>query len=287
MRRGSKKRKAAKKKKENQSENQFNHSSASAHSNDEENVMHQDEKDSDVGDVSTPGSQDHHNPLNLLTDGEEEEIEEVNSVPDIPFVDGLRTNGSVVQVEIEINNEYKSYGENGSVEYDEVDDPFPGRSAECIRTVPIGAPEKICIEKYEENLNCDEKDAFVQSVEETDIDRTGPFGGSEKVRIEKYEENLDCVEKEAVVQSVEETDIDIISDQEVFSTQASRPIGRFDVPRDDADDRAQQEKEYAANEVPCWFLLHVQREKHHGEVAVDCLKFFRGLEDNSEKHTSI
>ncbi|KAL6546437.1 hypothetical protein OROMI_022158 [Orobanche minor] len=249
MPRGSKKRKAAKKKKENHSENQFNPSSASAYSNGEENVMHQDEKDSDVGDVSTPGSQDHYTPQNPLTDGEEEETEEMNRVLDVLSVDGLRNNGNVVQVEREINNEYKSDGENGSVEYDEVDDPFPGSSLEPIRTVPIGAPGKIHIEKYEENLNCDEKDAVVHSVEETDIDRTGPIGGSEKVCIEKYEENLNCVEKEAVVQSVEETDIYIISDQEVFSMQGSRLIGPFDVPRDDADNRAQQEKEYAANEV--------------------------------------
>ncbi|KAL6567326.1 hypothetical protein OROGR_000994 [Orobanche gracilis] len=281
MPRGSKKRKAAKKKKENQSEIQCNPSSASTHSNDDENVLHHDEKDSDVGDVSTPGSQDHHNPQNPLTDGEEE-IEEINSVSDIPSIDGLRINGSVVQVERENNNEYKSNVENGSVEYDEVEDFFPGSSAE-----PIGAPEKVCLLKYEENLNYDEKETVVQFVEEAIIDRTGPIRAPEKVRIEKYEKNLNCVGKEAVVPSDEETDIDIILAQKVFSLQESRLTGPFDAPRDDANDRAQHDKEYAANEVLCWFLLHVQRENQHGEVAVDYLKFFRGLEDNSEKHTSI
>lgn len=113
---GAKKRKAAKKKKGNQSNNHPNPSSASAHSHaGDEDVKHQDDKGSDVGEVSSPASQDHHRHETLLTEGEEEEIEKEWNLSNPPTVGELKTDTghvqkaleSVVRVEteIEIDNE--------------------------------------------------------------------------------------------------------------------------------------------------------------------------------------
>ncbi|KAI3456074.1 hypothetical protein Pfo_012737 [Paulownia fortunei] len=124
---GAKKRKAAKKKKENQSNNHSNPSSASTHSYGDEDVKHQDDKESDVGEVSSPGSQDHTH-QNLLTEGEEEEIEKERNLTNLPSAEGLRIDGgqkhivleeSVVQVEREFKFKDESDRKDGRVEHDE------------------------------------------------------------------------------------------------------------------------------------------------------------------------
>ncbi|XP_011085295.1 uncharacterized protein YGR130C-like isoform X2 [Sesamum indicum] len=85
---GSKKRKAAKKKKENQPNNHPNNPSpASAHSHD---LKNQDDKESDVGEVSSPASQDHHSHQNFSREGEEEEIEGGENISNVPSAERVK-----------------------------------------------------------------------------------------------------------------------------------------------------------------------------------------------------
>ncbi|KAL0442572.1 UNVERIFIED_CONTAM: hypothetical protein Slati_1979900 [Sesamum latifolium] len=122
---GAKKRKAAKKKKGNLSNNHPNPSSASAHSHGsaeghglkyidvefvlmpevsgsgDEDVKHQDDKGSDVGEVSSPASQDHHRHETILTEGEEEEIEKEGNLSSPPSVGELKTDSGQVQKALE------------------------------------------------------------------------------------------------------------------------------------------------------------------------------------------
>ncbi|KAL0407466.1 UNVERIFIED_CONTAM: hypothetical protein Slati_4060500 [Sesamum latifolium] len=88
---GSKKRKAAKKKKENQPNNHPNNPSpASAHSHGGEDVKNQDDKESDVGEVSSPASQDHHSHQNFSREGEAEEIEGGENISNVPSAEGVK-----------------------------------------------------------------------------------------------------------------------------------------------------------------------------------------------------
>ncbi|KAK4421116.1 hypothetical protein Salat_2062100 [Sesamum alatum] len=88
---GSKKRKAAKKKKENPPNNHPNNPSpASAHSHGGEDVKNQDDKESDVGEVSSLASQDHHSHQNLSREGEEEEIEGGENILNVPSAEGVK-----------------------------------------------------------------------------------------------------------------------------------------------------------------------------------------------------
>ncbi|KAL0398389.1 UNVERIFIED_CONTAM: hypothetical protein Sradi_2182200 [Sesamum radiatum] len=148
---GAKKRKAAKKKKENQSNNHPNPSSASAHSHGsaeghglkyidvefvlmpevsgsgDEDVKHQDDKGSDVGEVSSPASQDHHRHETVLTEGEEEEIEKEGNLSNPPSVGELKTDSgqvqkaleSVVRVEREIKIDDELEHRDETFEHDE------------------------------------------------------------------------------------------------------------------------------------------------------------------------
>ncbi|XP_073156919.1 uncharacterized protein [Henckelia pumila] len=83
---GSKKRKAARKKKENQS--------VSNHSDGDDDVKQQDDKDSDVGELSSPTSQDHNGHQDLLTEGGEEEIEKGENTSHTPAEESLKTKDS-------------------------------------------------------------------------------------------------------------------------------------------------------------------------------------------------
>ncbi|KAK4440115.1 hypothetical protein Salat_0346400 [Sesamum alatum] len=124
---GAKKRKAAKKKKGNQSNNHPNLSSASANTHGDEDVKHQDDKGSDVGEVSSPASQDHHHHETLLTEGEEEEIEKGGDLSNPPSAGGLKTVSgpehkvleSVVRVERGIKIEDELGHRDETVEHDE------------------------------------------------------------------------------------------------------------------------------------------------------------------------
>ncbi|KAL0328939.1 UNVERIFIED_CONTAM: hypothetical protein Scaly_2326500 [Sesamum calycinum] len=89
---GSKKRKAAKKKKENQPNNHPNNPSpASAHSHGGEDVKNQDDKESDVGEVSSPASQDNYSHQNFSREGEAEEIEGRENISNVPSAEGVKT----------------------------------------------------------------------------------------------------------------------------------------------------------------------------------------------------
>ncbi|KAL0300627.1 UNVERIFIED_CONTAM: hypothetical protein Sradi_6339500 [Sesamum radiatum] len=89
---GSKKRKAAKKKKENQPNHHPNNPSpASAHSHGGEDVKNQDDKESDVGEVSSPASQDNYSHQNFSREGEAEEIEGGENISNVPSAEGVKT----------------------------------------------------------------------------------------------------------------------------------------------------------------------------------------------------
>ncbi|XP_073281392.1 uncharacterized protein [Primulina huaijiensis] len=84
---GSKKRKAARKKKENQS--------LSNHSNGDDDVKQQDDKDSDVGELSSPTSHDHNSHQNnLLTEGDEEQNEKGDNISHTPSEEVLKIKDS-------------------------------------------------------------------------------------------------------------------------------------------------------------------------------------------------
>ncbi|XP_075481644.1 uncharacterized protein LOC142522277 isoform X1 [Primulina tabacum] len=80
---GSKKRKAARKKKENQS--------LSNHSNGDDDVKQQDDKDSDVGELSSPTSHDHNSHQNnILTEEDEEQNEKGENISHTPSEEALK-----------------------------------------------------------------------------------------------------------------------------------------------------------------------------------------------------
>ncbi|KAH6825578.1 hypothetical protein C2S53_017550 [Perilla frutescens var. hirtella] len=116
---GAKKRKAAKKKKENQ--NQPNNS---AHG--DEGVKQHDDRESDVGEVSSPTSEDRQK---LPMEGEDEEIEKDSGVTGpSPTVEGsrfdngkeqVRVEESLVKVEKDIKIEDELSVKDGIVDYDE------------------------------------------------------------------------------------------------------------------------------------------------------------------------
>ncbi|KAI3466785.1 hypothetical protein Pfo_023448 [Paulownia fortunei] len=126
---GSKKRKAAKKKKENQSNNHPNPSSASTNAHGGDDVKNQDDKESDVGEVSSPASQVHHSHQNILTEGEEEEIEEGDNISNPPSVEGVNievadepnivVEETVVPVERKYKIEDESDKKDGRFEHDD------------------------------------------------------------------------------------------------------------------------------------------------------------------------
>lgn len=94
-----------------------------------DDVKHQDDKESDVGEVSSPASQDHHSHHNLLTEGEEEEIEERKNVSNLPSVEGVKievadehnivVERTVIPVEGELEIEAESDKKNGRFDHDE------------------------------------------------------------------------------------------------------------------------------------------------------------------------
>ncbi|PIN13828.1 hypothetical protein CDL12_13556 [Handroanthus impetiginosus] len=125
---GAKKRKAAKKKKESQPNNHSIPSPASTHPHGDEDVKHQQDKDSDAGGVSSPASQDHHSHQNILTEGEEAELEKQRSLSNPPPEQELKIEGgqknvvveeNVIEVEREFKTKDESDKKNGSVEQDE------------------------------------------------------------------------------------------------------------------------------------------------------------------------
>lgn len=74
-----------------------------------------DDKGSDVGEVSSPASQDHHSQHSLLTEGEEEEIEKREKDLNLPSVEGTKSDA----VERELKIEDGSSEKNGRFEHDE------------------------------------------------------------------------------------------------------------------------------------------------------------------------
>ncbi|KAL0305548.1 UNVERIFIED_CONTAM: hypothetical protein Sradi_5972100 [Sesamum radiatum] len=93
----------------------------------DEDVKHQDDKGSDVGEVSSPASQDHHHHENLLTEGEEEEIEKEGNLSNPPPVGELKTDSdqvqkaleSVVRVEREIKIDDELGHRDETIDHDE------------------------------------------------------------------------------------------------------------------------------------------------------------------------
>lgn len=59
-----------------------------------DDVKHQDDKDSDVGEVSSPNSHDHDSNQSHLTEGEEEENEKVENISHTPAEEELKIKGS-------------------------------------------------------------------------------------------------------------------------------------------------------------------------------------------------
>ncbi|XP_073127241.1 uncharacterized protein [Henckelia pumila] len=109
---GPKKRKAARKKKGKEyHDNYSDPSSPSAHSREVDDGKHQDDRESDTGELSSPASQDPHSHQNLLTDGEEDEIEKHESCSAVPSVEALKIDvgeePNIVMIEDENAGEVK------------------------------------------------------------------------------------------------------------------------------------------------------------------------------------
>ncbi|KAL8507240.1 hypothetical protein ACS0TY_017962 [Phlomoides rotata] len=114
---GAKKRKAAKKKKGNQPSNHPSpSSSASTHAHGGDDAKHQEDKDSEV---SSPASQDHHSQHNLLTEGEEEEIDKREKDLNLPSVEGTKIEAGDERNIVVEGAEEESSEKNGRFEHDE------------------------------------------------------------------------------------------------------------------------------------------------------------------------
>ncbi|XP_075486547.1 uncharacterized protein LOC142526181 [Primulina tabacum] len=86
---GPKKRKAARKKKEKEHDDHSDPSSPAAHSHEVDEGKHQDDRERDVGELFPPALC-HRSHRNLLSDGEEEEIEIEESCSTVPAVEALK-----------------------------------------------------------------------------------------------------------------------------------------------------------------------------------------------------
>lgn len=86
---GPKKRKAARKKKEKEHDDHSDPSSPCAHSHEVDEGKHRDDRESDVGELSSPALR-HRSQQNLLSDEEEEEIEKEESCSTAPSVEALK-----------------------------------------------------------------------------------------------------------------------------------------------------------------------------------------------------
>ncbi|XP_073313175.1 uncharacterized protein [Primulina huaijiensis] len=125
---GPKKRKAARKKKEKEHDDHSDPSSPAAHSHEVDEGKHQDDRESDVGELSSPALS-HRSHRNLLSDGEEEEIEIEDSCSTVPSVEALKiddSEGANIVMEDENAGEVKREFEIGEsdkkderIEYDE------------------------------------------------------------------------------------------------------------------------------------------------------------------------
>ncbi|KAL2475092.1 Uncharacterized protein Adt_35828 [Abeliophyllum distichum] len=131
---GAKKRKAAKKKKEKESSsastNSSNQPDSAVHSHGDDVLKHQDDKETDGGEVSSPASQDHNSHQQHFTE-EEEEVEKGEDTSNFVFIEGVKNEGvkeqkmvaeekSVVQVEKELKHEHESGKKDVMIEYDEL-----------------------------------------------------------------------------------------------------------------------------------------------------------------------
>ncbi|KAL2494599.1 uncharacterized protein Fot_38356 [Forsythia ovata] len=131
---GAKKRKAAKKKKEKESSsastNSSNQPDSAVHSHGDDVLKHQDDKETDGGEVSSPASQDHNSHQQHFTE-EEEEVEKGEDTSNFVFIEGVKNEGvkeqkmvaeekSVVQVEKELKHEDESGKKDVMIEYDEL-----------------------------------------------------------------------------------------------------------------------------------------------------------------------
>lgn len=106
---GPKKRRAARKKKEKEHDDHSDPSSPSAHSHEVDEGKHQDDRESDVGELSSPALS-HRSHKKLSTDGEEEEIEKAESCSTVPSVEALKiddSEGAITVIEDEKAGEVK------------------------------------------------------------------------------------------------------------------------------------------------------------------------------------
>ncbi|GER24561.1 hydroxyproline-rich glycoprotein family protein [Striga asiatica] len=249
MPKGSKKRKSAKKKMDIQSD--------SARPVGEEDVVkHNEERDNDVSEVSSPASQDHHNPST------EVKLEEIQKKANEKPVQ-IEREFKIGHDEIETGKSHSggSSTSSGSSSDDEGHGNNNGLAAEDDSSLVSDSAEPLSGKKTEN----------IQSVNVEEV----------KIIPSVHSEKVQQLDDQVKVASVEDKIGASLIDQSIEKISTDFPLN---VLIDTAAKESGNEKGSAVTQVLCLLpLFHLQCKRHHGKVVVDCLKCFQGLEDKFKK----
>ncbi|KAH6790258.1 hypothetical protein C2S51_005264, partial [Perilla frutescens var. frutescens] len=249
---GAKKRKAAKKKKENQ--NQPNNS---AHG--DEGVKQHDDRESDVGEVSSPTSEDRQK---LPMEGEDEEIEKDSGVTGpSPTVEGsrfdndkeqVRVEESLVKVEKDIKIEDELSVKDGIVDLDEANSKaYDGGSSGSSGGSSSSDDESHGIKKEQAESSI----APVESVDVADsyvvVSTLEENGGKRFSSVCTSEPSVNAVsqgKEEANLQSAESTPTTLDSKECVAQENDDRSTSPYIAPRAAVDNGAQHMKDHVVTQ---------------------------------------
>lgn len=248
----------------------------------DENVKHQDDKESDVGEVSSPASQDHHRQQNLLTEGEEEEIEKEARVErEIKIKDELGQKYGTVEHDESTRKSYDggSSGRSSSsssssddeshgikntqavmdissvVDSAKVADSLSGRSADSISNAPTKEAHDSVAEKISvlgEQVGVDMSYPYESALEENEEkklssveDKVGKSMASVHAALER--------EEEAIVQSVHNTATILKPKECVVKESDDRLTMPYNAPGATADNGVEHKNDSAVTQVLCCF----------------------------------
>lgn len=249
----------------------------------DENVKHQDDKESDVGEVSSPTSQDHHRQQNLLTEGEEEEIEkEVQVEREIKIKDELGQKDGTVKHDESTRKSYdggssgrsssssssssddESHGINNTqavtdissvVDSAKVADSLSGRSADSISNAPTKEAHDSVAEKISvlgKQVGVDMSYPYESALEENGEkklssveDKVGTSMASVYAALQR--------EEEAIVQSVHNTATILEPKECVAKENDDRLTMPYNAPGATADNGVEHKKDSAVTQVLCCF----------------------------------
>lgn len=247
----------------------------------DENVKHQDDKESDVGEVSSPASQDHHRQL-LLTEGDEEEIEkEVRVEREIKIKDELGQKDGTVEHDESTRKSYDggSSGRSSSsssssddeshgikntqavtdissvVDSAKVADSLSGRSADSISNAPTKEAHDSVAEKISvlgEQVGVDTSYPYEYALEENGEKKLSSVEHKVGTSMASVYAALER-EEEAIVQSVHYTATILEPKECVAKENDDRLTMPYNAPGATADNGVEHKKDSAVTQVLCCF----------------------------------